>query len=347
MHTDLYAGTPARLVYEPGTIRIEAYKDGRQWAEDSASTPGAPYGIELVAENGSLEADGSDAAIISAYVVDEEGNRCLHETGPLCHFSCNEAGELITTNSLRADLFMKRTGEDIRFWGGKCQALYRSLESGGDLIVQAQAEGLRSASITIRRFPSSYLQVKDADPGYVTHWRISRRIPGCMDDETIIREHQIERYLPVDTGGTPYVAEPVKGYLGAEADTGAVMNYAYYNQVVIPPLGEKGDKILALFFEGLDAAATVYITKGKTMVKKANRGPSPWSGHYRPEFIVPCDEFSPGDLVEIWVMMHDCGRVHGIGWPVCWIYTTPENICWREKRQEQEHTYHKYADPRH
>ena len=74
-----------------------------------------------------------------------------------------------------------------------------------------------------------------------------------------------------------------------------------------------------------------------------HKGDSPWFGHYRPELIVPCDSFRPGDEVEIFVMMHDVGRVHGIGWPVHWMYTTREAIDRLEEKTDREWRYCEYT----
>lgn len=99
VETDLYSTTPCTLLYQPGELRAVSYKNGRIWAEETAYTPGAPAKIKLVCENRRVLADGTDTAIVSAYITDERGVVCSHETGRLARFGCNEAGSLLTTLS--------------------------------------------------------------------------------------------------------------------------------------------------------------------------------------------------------------------------------------------------------
>ena len=334
--TDPFAITPVTVRYEPGEIRAVAYKNGKKWAEDVQKTPGRPAKIKLVCENRRLYADGTDTAIVSAYVTDEEGTLLSGETGRLARFACNENGELLTTVSLRDDLYQKKVGLEIRFFDGKCQGIFRSLPGEGDLVVRVEADGLPESEISIPRVKAAYSQAEAVEPNYVNGWRVSRAYPGAMDDEKIMFGHAVERWQPVDTMGTPVVAGLTR------TNDRQALNYAYYVQTTVPRMGEKGDRVLALRFEGIDGKANIYITDGKRVERGEHKSDSPWFGHYRPELIVPCDSFKPGDVVEIWVMMHDVGRVHGIGWPVHWMYTTQAEIDALNEKTAREWAYHAY-----
>ncbi|MBQ8954787.1 MAG: DUF4982 domain-containing protein [Clostridia bacterium] len=344
VETDMYQITPCEVPYEPGELRAVAYKDGKVWAEDSAHTPGAPARVKLVCENRRLAADGTDTAIVSAYVTDARGTVCGHETGRLARFSCDENGALLTTLSLRDDLFQKQCGPEIRFFDGKCQAIFRSLATEGDLTVTVEAEGLPVETIAIPREAAAHAQVPASPCAYVNGWRISKAYMGGMNDEALIRQHMVERWLPVDTVGTPVVERRKAGFGPAPAPVpGESLNYAYYTKAVVPDMGEKGRRRLALRFEGIDGKANIYVTDGRKTDMGRHAGDSPWFGHYRPELIVACDSFKPGDEVEIWVMMHDVGRVHGIGWPVHWLYTTGEEIAALEEKTNREWRYCEYT----
>lgn len=344
VETDMYQITPCEIVYEPGELRAVAYKNGAVWDEDTAFTPGAPARVKLVCENRRVMADGTDTAIVSAYVTDERGVVCGHETGRLARFSCNENGALVTTLSLRDDLFQKQCGPEIRFFDGKCQAIFRSLATAGDLVVTVEAKGLPPEAVVIPREAAKHPQVPASPCAFVNDWRISRACMGEMDDERIMREHMIERWLPVDTLGTPVVEPRRTGFHAVSAPkAGEPLNYAYYTKAVVPEMGEKGGRLLALRFEGIDGRANIYVTDGEKTDVGQHKGDSPWFGHYRPELIVPCDSFRPGDEVEIWVMMHDVGRVHGIGWPVHWLYTTQEAIDRLEEKTDREWRYCEYT----
>ena len=147
--------------------------------------------------------------------------------------------------------------------------------------------------------------------------------------------HMTERWKKVGTIGTPEVQRKRGG------DPNAPLHYAYYATSVVP---EMGQGLPALRFEGLDGRADVTITDGQRTVHKLHPSDSPWFGHYRPEMIVPCEGFRPGDQVEIWVFLHGAGRIHGIGWPVHWMVTTREAIDALEQQTDREWHHCEYRE---
>ncbi|MBQ9289077.1 MAG: hypothetical protein IJ210_03085 [Clostridia bacterium] len=333
--TDFYRITPLKVRYTPGTIRVISWKDGKRWAEDTAVTPGEPAGLELVCENRQLAADGADTAIVSAYIVDREGRRCLHESGRMVHFASSAEGELLTTLTLREDGFQGKVGADIRTFDGKCQAIYRSLEGGGSLKVTVTSPGLKGASLEIPRAAGKIPQLPLPEQRYITSWRISDALPEDTVDAEVMGAHMTERWKKVGTIGTPEVQRKRGG------DSNAPLHYAYYATSVVP---EMGQGLPALRFEGLDGRADVTITDGERTVHRLHPSDSPWFGHYRPEMIVPCEGFRPGDRVEIWVFLHGAGRIHGIGWPVHWMVTTREAIDALEQQTDREWHHCEYRE---
>ena len=335
MKTDFYRITPVKVRYAPGTVRVVACRDGKKWAEDTAVTPGEPAGLELVCENRQLAADGADTAIVSAYIVDREGRRCLHETGRMVHFASSAEGELLTTLTLREDGFQGKVGADIRTFDGKCQAIYRSLEGEGSLKVTVTSPGLEGASLEIPRAAGKIPQLPVPEQRYITSWRISDALPEDTVDAEVMGAHMTERWKKVGTIGTPEVQRKRGG------DPNAPLHYVYYATSVVP---EMGQGLPALRFEGLDGRADVTITDGQRTVHKLHPSDSPWFGHYRPEMIVPCEGFRPGDRVEIWVFLHGAGRIHGIGWPVHWMVTTREAIDALEQQTDREWHHCEYRE---
>src|SRR5690606_14403659 len=61
------------VVYEPGEIRVEAYKDGKPWARDAVRTAGAPAKLELVSDRSDIRGDGGDLAFVTVRILDKEG----------------------------------------------------------------------------------------------------------------------------------------------------------------------------------------------------------------------------------------------------------------------------------
>jgi beta-galactosidase len=78
------------VVYEPGELRVVAYKDGRLWATETVSTVGDASQLLLSADRRSIAADGSELSFVTATVADRSGRlvpRAMHSiqfaiTGP-------------------------------------------------------------------------------------------------------------------------------------------------------------------------------------------------------------------------------------------------------------------------
>ena len=60
-------------IYEPGTLHVVAYKDGKVWAEDTVQTTGSPTQLNLKADRSAIATDGKDLAFITLTVQDAEG----------------------------------------------------------------------------------------------------------------------------------------------------------------------------------------------------------------------------------------------------------------------------------
>ena len=346
--TDMYSITPVEVAYEPGEAKLVAYKDGKVWAEDVMHTPGEPAAIKLVMENECLKADNDDVAIVSAYLVDKDGNWCDQTTGYTTEFTSNCAGEYVGSVTQRLDGFMGWHGPKMNFVYGKAQVFFRSMDTEGDLVITADCCGLPKAEITIAREKTGAVPaVKEVPSNFVIDWQISKLMPGKMDAELVMQQRDIELWEHIDTQGSPdilYGARPnfFTGTAGLY-DPSIDLNYAYYTKTTVPDMGcKKEGQKLFLKFEGLDGISDVYI-KGCGKTAKAHHPEnSPWGGHYIPVWYVDADEFEPGDEVEIWVFIYKADRVTGIGWPVHWDFKTQEEVDEWVAREKREWNYHNY-----
>src|SRR5262249_19568440 len=61
------------VTYEPGELRVVAYKDGEEWAMSSVKAAGEAAKLTLSADRTSLHADGADLSFITARVADNKG----------------------------------------------------------------------------------------------------------------------------------------------------------------------------------------------------------------------------------------------------------------------------------
>jgi len=64
------------VTYQPGELKVIAYKDGRQWAEDGVTTTGLAAKLELSADRTVINADGRDLSFITVKILDKNGLLC-------------------------------------------------------------------------------------------------------------------------------------------------------------------------------------------------------------------------------------------------------------------------------
>jgi len=342
--TDFFTFPEYEAAYEPGEMKAVAYRGGMAVAEDVYLTSGEPAAVKLVMENPGLKNNNDDVAIITAYVIDKNGSLCKHATGVEVIFSCNEAGEFMTATSLRRDGWLGLRGPAIRTQDGRCQAFFRSMDKGTDLIIMANAKisitagasagakALAPCELTIKREMTGAIPAVAPEPNpYVTEWQISGAFVHTMDEDEIMNAHAIERWEFIDIQGFSGVLNGLMTSFWFEGryPEGTSFHFAYHAYATVPDLNDRSGKEgkqgkqepkLTLFFEGFDGKGNAYVIGSGRRACANQPENAPWPGHYRPELAVDCDIFKPGDKVEIWCFFHDAHRVAGVTWPVRWAY---------------------------
>ena len=139
------------VVYEPGEIRVVAYRDGEVWATDSARTVGEPAGLRLriddrTTDPGPLKADGEDLAFVIVEVVDDRGD-VVPRTGITVAFSITSgAGELVATDNGDPADMTSFPSKERKTFSGRALAIIRE---PGTIVVEATTEGLPAAKLSL------------------------------------------------------------------------------------------------------------------------------------------------------------------------------------------------------
>ena len=130
--------------YEPGELKVIAYKNGKQWAQDIVKTTGDPFALEASADRSELSANGDDLCFITVDIVDKDGNM-VPKSDNLVEFSIEGPAEIIATGNGDAtnhDCF-KNTSRNA--YNGKLLAIIRPIkDKAGKIIIKANSTGLNS-----------------------------------------------------------------------------------------------------------------------------------------------------------------------------------------------------------
>jgi len=81
--------------YEPGVLKVVAYKNGNKWAEDLVETTGAVTKLEANADQNTIKSDGKDLSFITVKVADNK-NRLVPGSDNQIRFKIEGPGEMST-----------------------------------------------------------------------------------------------------------------------------------------------------------------------------------------------------------------------------------------------------------
>ena len=130
------------VVYQPGTVKVVAYKNGAVWAESQVSTAGK-------ASQTTLEVDyaGEDLTYVTASILDKD-DRMVPDADNLLSFKVKGPGELVATDAGDPTCHTPFHSSEINAFHGLCSAIVRRT-GPGEITVSVSAKGLTSSKITL------------------------------------------------------------------------------------------------------------------------------------------------------------------------------------------------------
>ncbi|MFI5208040.1 MAG: glycoside hydrolase family 2 TIM barrel-domain containing protein, partial [Gemmatimonadales bacterium] len=133
--------------YEPGVLRAVGRRRDGAACEDEVRTAGAPFAIRLSADRDTVTTGPGDVLHVMLEIVDSAG-AVLPTAGDLVRFTVTGGGILALDNANMTDQGSYRDGQRHAF-NGRGLAIVRA-EQPGVLRLEASADGLRSASVSVR-----------------------------------------------------------------------------------------------------------------------------------------------------------------------------------------------------
>ena len=135
--------------YEPGTLKVIAYKNGKPWAEQTIKTTGEPARLTISANRNVLNDDGTDISFITVTVVDKDGL-----TVPVANnqvtFTIEGPGKIVATDNGDPANLVPFPSTIRETYFGKVLVIV-SAEKGkpGTIKVRASSPGLETGTIVI------------------------------------------------------------------------------------------------------------------------------------------------------------------------------------------------------
>ncbi|HEX8774113.1 MAG TPA: beta-galactosidase GalB [Pyrinomonadaceae bacterium] len=144
--------------YEPGELRVIAYKNGKAWANDAVRTTGPAARLMLAADRDRIRADGYDLSFVTVTVADKAGLLVPRSKNRI-RFEISGPGEIVAVDNGDATDQEPFQSKERNAFNGLCLVIVRAKAgrtgairlmaragglSGTELLIRAQAAKLRS-----------------------------------------------------------------------------------------------------------------------------------------------------------------------------------------------------------
>lgn len=135
--------------YEPGSVEVIAYKNGKKWATDKVKTTGKPMSLSLASDQGTISSDKPDLAYITVQVHDREG-LVVPGSDPLITFGIEGPGVIVATDNGDATSFVPFQSTARPAFNGLALVIVKARKgASGRITVKASSNGLQSGKTTI------------------------------------------------------------------------------------------------------------------------------------------------------------------------------------------------------
>jgi beta-galactosidase len=136
--------------YEPGEVKVVAYKQGKEWATARTLTAGSAAKLEASPDRAELRADGVDLSFVTVRVTDKDGNTVPAAKNQI-KFTIDGPGEIVATDNGDPTSFVPFPAHERPAFNGLCLVIVRSKPGqAGTITVRAASPMLDGAVTTLR-----------------------------------------------------------------------------------------------------------------------------------------------------------------------------------------------------
>ena len=136
--------------YEPGELKVVAYKNGNKWAEDIVRTTDESHRLEASADRNEIQADGKDLAFITVRIMDKNGLTVPTASNQI-KFEIEGPGEIIATDNGDPTNFVPFLSPEREAFNGLALVIIRSKQGGsGSITVTTKSPELKQAQVIVK-----------------------------------------------------------------------------------------------------------------------------------------------------------------------------------------------------
>lgn len=138
------------VVYQPGELKVVAYKNSKQWATQTIKTTGNAAALKATADRTIINADGEDLSFITVSVVDKDGN-AVPDANNNISVSIDGPGQIVATdNGDPADLVSFASKQRQAYFGLMLVIVKFQKGKTGTLKINATSNGLTATTVEIK-----------------------------------------------------------------------------------------------------------------------------------------------------------------------------------------------------
>lgn len=136
--------------YEPGELKVIAYKNGKDWAEEVVKTTGEPTMLEASVDRNEIHADGKDLSFITVRVTDKNGL-----TVPIANnkiqFEIEGSEEIVATDNGDPTNLVQFPSHEREAFNGLALVIVRSRPGdSGSITVTIKSPGLKETKVVVK-----------------------------------------------------------------------------------------------------------------------------------------------------------------------------------------------------
>ena len=137
------------VIYQPGELKVIAYKKGIKWAEDAVKTTEKAFRLDLEADRPVVHADGADLIFITVRIEDKN-NLLVPGSSNQLNFSIDGPGRIVATDNGNAASHESFQAKSKKAYNGMCLVIVAADKGAtGSLTVIAESKGLKTGTVKV------------------------------------------------------------------------------------------------------------------------------------------------------------------------------------------------------